>query len=62
MITDLKDILGRLTEKNVLDFSKDQPILLLDRNNTRLQIKKTELREIKRFISLVKASSSLLDT
>ena len=60
MITDLKDIMGCLTEKNVLDFSKDQPILLLNRKNTRLQIKKTELREIKRFISLVKASSSLL--
>lgn len=60
MITDLKDILGRLREKNVLDFSKDHAIMLLDRRNTRLQFKRTELREIKRFISLVKSSSSLL--
>ena len=60
MITDLKDILDRLKEKNVLDFSESNPILLLDRNNTRLQFKTTEIREIKRFIYLVKASSPLL--
>lgn len=60
MISDLKDILGRLRERSVLDFSKDNSIKLLDADNTRLQFKRTELREIKRFISLVWDSSSLL--
>ncbi len=60
MIIDLRDILDRLKEKSVLDFSEANPIMLLDRNNTRLQFKTTEIREIKRFIYLVKASSPLL--
>ena len=60
MITDLKDLLGRLREKQVFDFSKEKGIKLLDNNNTLIEFKRTELTEVKRFISLVKASSFLL--
>ena len=60
MITELKDLLGRLREKGVFDFSKEKGIRLLDSDNTLIEFKRTELTEIKRFISLVKASLNLL--
>lgn len=60
MITDLKDLLGRLREKHVFDFSKEKGIKLLDSDNTMIEFRRTELTEVKRFISLVKSSANLL--
>lgn len=60
MITDLRDILGRLKENNVLDFLKQNAIRLLDSKNTTIEFRRTEYTEIKRFLSLVKGSLPML--
>jgi hypothetical protein len=54
MITEIADILGRLRENSVYDFDKEKAILLLDKDATRIEFRKTELMELKRFIALVK--------
>jgi hypothetical protein len=60
MITDLRDILGRLKKNNVLDYLKENAIRLLDSKNTSIEFRRTEYTEIKRFISLVRSSLPLL--
>jgi hypothetical protein len=60
MITDLKDMLGRLKEKSVLDFSKENAVRLLDSNNTQIEFRVTEYTEVKRFIALVTDSFPIL--
>lgn len=60
MITDLRDILGRLKEKSVLDFSKENAVRLLDSKNTRIEFRVTEYTEVKRFIALVMDSFPIL--
>jgi hypothetical protein len=60
MITDLRDILGRLKENSVLDFTKEKGIRLLDSGNTLIEFKVTEYTEVKRFIALVKSSFPML--
>ena len=60
MITDLRDILGRLKENSVLDFLKEKAIRLLDNKNTSIEFRRTEYIEIKRFLSLVRASLPML--
>jgi hypothetical protein len=60
MITDLRDILGRLKENSVLDFLKENTIRLLDSKNTSIEFRRTEYTEIKRFLSLVRASLPVL--
>lgn len=59
MITDLKDLLSRLQEKNVIDFKKEKAIMLLDKKGTKIEFKKTEISELKRFISLIEESFPL---
>lgn len=59
MITDLKDLLSRLQEKNVIDFDKEKAIMLLDKQGTKIEFKKTEISELKRFLSLIKESYPL---
>jgi len=61
MITDIRDILGRLKDKSVIDFEKEKSIMLLDSDGTLIEFKRTELTEIKRFTSLVTASIRLLE-
>ena len=61
MITDLKDFLSRLQEKNVIDFKKENAIILLDRKGTKIEFKKTEMSELKRFLSLIKESFPLFN-
>ena len=60
MITDLRDILGRLKENSVLDFTKEKGIRLLDSRNTLIEFKVTEYTEVKRFIALVRSSFPML--
>jgi hypothetical protein len=61
MITDLKDLLSRLQEKNVIDFKKEKAIMLLDKRGTKIEFKKTESSELKRFVSLIKESFPLFN-
>ncbi|MGD1838205.1 MAG: hypothetical protein ACPKPY_09130 [Nitrososphaeraceae archaeon] len=61
MITDLKDLLSKLQEKNVIDFNKEKEIMLLNEEGIKIQFKKTEIAELKRFISLVKRSFLLFN-
>jgi hypothetical protein len=61
MITDLKDLLSRLQEKNVIDFKKENAIMLLDRKGTKIEFKKTEISELKRFLSLINESFPLFN-
>lgn len=61
MIIDLKDLLSRLQEKNVIDFKKEKAIMLLDRKGTKIEFKKTEIAELKRFVSLIKESFPLFN-
>jgi hypothetical protein len=60
MISDLRDLLGKLREKGVLDFLKENGVRLLDRKNTRIEFKTTEYTEVKRFLALVRESLPLL--
>ena len=61
MIIDIKDLLSRLQEKNVIDFKKEKAIMLLDKNGTKIEFKKTEIAEIKRFVTLIKESFPLFN-
>lgn len=61
MVTDIRDILGRLKDKNVVDFEKEKSIMLLNSSGTLIEFKRTELTEIKRFTSLISASFCLLE-
>lgn len=54
MISEIADILEKLRKNSVYDFDKEKSILLLDREATHIEFKKTELMEVKRFLALVK--------
>lgn len=54
MVSEIAEILETLRKKSVYDFEKEKSIFLLDREATRIELKKTELMEVKRFVALVK--------
>jgi hypothetical protein len=54
MVSEIAEILEKLRKNSVYDFDKEKSILLLDREATRIELKKTELMEVKRFVALVK--------
>ena len=54
MVSEIAEILEKLRKNSVFDFDKEKSILLLDREATRIELKKTELMEVKRFVALVK--------
>lgn len=60
MVTDIKDILGRLKDKGVADFNKPQAIRLLNSNQTLIEFIPNELTEVKRFTSLIHSSFLIL--
>jgi hypothetical protein len=53
MSNDIGEILSRLKDKQVIDFDKSIPIVLLDRHSISVEFKRTDILEIKRFTSLV---------
>ena len=53
MVSEIAEILEKLRKNSVYDFDKEKSILLLDREATRIEFKKTELMEVKRFVTLV---------
>lgn len=54
MVSEIAEILEKLRKNSVYDFDKEKSILLLDREATRIELNKTELMEVKRFVALVK--------
>jgi hypothetical protein len=53
MSNDIGEILSRLKDKQVIDFDKSIRIVLLDRHSIPVEFKRTDILEIKRFVSLV---------
>ncbi|MEO9296020.1 MAG: hypothetical protein ABI347_10550 [Nitrososphaera sp.] len=53
MSNEIGEILIRLKDKQVIDFEKKIPIVLLDRSAAPVEFKRTDVIEMKRFISLV---------
>jgi hypothetical protein len=60
MCTEIGEILGRLKDKQVIDFVNNIPIVLLDRHSISVEFEETKLLEIKRFVSLVRQQLPIL--
>ena len=60
MITEIGEILAKLQKNGVIDYSKTHEVHLLYKDDAKIQFERTELLEVKRFISLFKTTSRAL--